>query len=384
LSPAPQEVCKADRFGVAVDNMGSSVSRSPQASVRTRDLALDMLRGYFLVVIMIDHLRFAANPFYLLSGDQSLWVTAAEGFVLISGFLVGMLRGDQARTEGLAAASRHVLRRAVVLALWCAALTIGFRAISRATGYWPAVPNADAPGGFFDYSFGAISLRRTYGDHNLLAAYALFLAIAPVVLAAMLRRLTWLVLAASAVLWGVAFYYRLAWSNSVQVDLCWQLLFIVGMAAGFHREAIATRLRALSAPARRRFAWSAALASCAILVGSLLRLPINGTARTLFEADFFDRDRLGPGRIVCALILVSSLYAVIRRYEAPLARTVGKLLIPLGQASLYVYIVQSMITFLLVNRTLANPWLAAAITAGVVGGVWIMVKNRVLFGVIPR
>ena len=90
------------------------------------------------------------------------------------------------------------------------------------------------------------------------------------------------------------------------------------------------------------------------------------------------------GRIVCALILVTSLYAVIRRYEAPLARTVGKLVIPLGQASLYVYIVQSMITFVLVNRTLANPWLAAAITAGVVGGVWIMVKNRVLFGVIPR
>ena len=61
---------------------------------RSRDLALDLLRGYFLVVIMIDHLRYAVNPLYLVSGRQSLWVTAAEGFVLISGFLVGMLRGD--------------------------------------------------------------------------------------------------------------------------------------------------------------------------------------------------------------------------------------------------------------------------------------------------
>ena len=58
-----------------------------------RDLALDMLRGYFLVIIMVDHLRYAVNPLYYLSGRQALWVTAAEGFVLVSGYLVGKLRG---------------------------------------------------------------------------------------------------------------------------------------------------------------------------------------------------------------------------------------------------------------------------------------------------
>src|SRR5262249_53446279 len=113
---------------------------------RSRDLALDLLRGYCLVVIMIDHLRYAVNPLYLVSGRQALWVTAAEGFVLISGFLVGALRGDEARTVGWGAASRHVVRRAGVLALWCALLTIAFRVISEVTGYWPEVPNADARG----------------------------------------------------------------------------------------------------------------------------------------------------------------------------------------------------------------------------------------------
>src|SRR5882757_1215461 len=168
---------------------------------RPRDLALDLLRGYFLVVIMIDHLRFATNPLYAISGDQSLWVTAAEGFVVISGFLVGLLRGEQARGRGFWPAAHHLWRRAGVLALWCALLTIGFRTISELTGYWPAVPNGLEHGGFIEDALGALVLRRTYGDHNLLAAYALFLAVSPLVLAAMRRGLTWLALGASVLVW---------------------------------------------------------------------------------------------------------------------------------------------------------------------------------------
>jgi hypothetical protein len=351
---------------------------------RTRDLALDLLRGYFLVVIMIDHLRYAANPLYLLSGHQALWVTAAEGFVVISGFLVGMLRGDEARADGLAAASRHLLRRAGTLALWCALLTIAFRAISTATGYWPAVPNADAPGGFVDYALGAVVLRRTYGDHNLLAAYAVFLAAAPLALAALLRGYTWLVLTVSVAVWAAAFTLRLAWSNSVQADLCWQLLFFVGVVAGFHRAALTRRWTALSGRARARSLAAGAVASLAILAGSLLRLPVGGVYPTRLEGIGFDRDRLGPARLVCALVVVATLYAVIRRFEAPLVRTIGRLFVPLGQASLYVYIVQSILTFALVDRQLADPWQAAAITVAMVGAVWLMVRTRLLFQVIPR
>lgn len=351
---------------------------------RRRDFALDLLRGYFLVVIVIDHLRFASNPLYLLSGKQSLWVTAAEGFVLISGFLVGMLRGDEARHDGLTIAARHLLRRAGVLALWCALMTIGFRAISELTGYWPAVPNADAPGTFAEYSVGAMLLRLTYGDHNLLAAYAIYLAAAPLALGAMLRGHTATVLAASITLWGIAYRYQLAWSNSVQADLCWQLLFVVGMAAGFHRAEIGRRWRALSPQARGAVPVVAALAVSGIIVGSLVRFPEGHHYSTHFEGFAFDRDRLGPGRAACAVVFVASLYMLARTFEQRLVPTVGRLLIPLGQASLYVYIVQSIATFTLVDRTLDDPWQALVITTTVVVAIWLMVKHRVLFRVIPR
>jgi len=351
---------------------------------RSRDLALDLLRGYFLVVIMIDHLRFKVNPLYLISGKQSLWVTAAEGFVLISGFLVGMLRGDEARSAGWATAARHIWRRAAVLALWSALLTIVFRAVSAETGYWPDVPNADATGSLLDYALGAVVLRKTYGDHNLLAAYALFLAVSPLAIAAMLRGLTWLVLAASTALWAVAYATNLVWSNSVQADLCWQLLFLVGVAIGFHHDTLARRWRALPAGTRRAVAIAAALGSLVIVVGSLLRLPGHGGYPTHLENLIFDRNRMGPARLLCALVLVGSMYALVRRFEAQLVPTIGKLLVPLGQASLYVYIMQSMLTFVLVDRLLGNPWLAAGASAAMVGFVWLMVKHRVLFRVIPR
>jgi hypothetical protein len=348
---------------------------------RARDPALDLLRGYFLVVIMIDHLRYAVNPLYVVSGRQSLWVTAAEGFVLISGFLVGMLRGDEARSAGWAAASRHLLRRAGVLALWCALLTIAFRAISELTGYWPEVPNADVPGSLVDYALGAVVLRLTYGDHNLLAAYALFLAVSPLALAALLRGFTWLVLVASAALWAVAFRYHLVWSNSVQADLCWQLLFVIGMVAGFHHASLERRWRTLWRHSPRLIIAGAAAMSCAIVAGSLVRLGGHGTR---LEGYAFERNRLGPGRIACAVALVASLYALVRSFQALLVPTIGTLLVPLGQASLYVYIVQSTLTFVLVNRAMTNPWLAAATSVAMIGLVWIMVRHRVLFRVIPR
>lgn len=361
-----------------------AVTGTKAASRRSRDLALDLLRGYFLVVIMIDHLRFRVNPLYVVSGKQSLWVTAAEGFVLISGFLVGLLRGDEARAVGWATAARHTWRRAAILALWSALLTIVFRTISDVTGYWPDVPNADATGSLLDYALGAAVLRKTYGDHNLLAAYALFLALAPLALAAMLRGLTWLVLAVAATGWAAAYATNATWSNSVQSDLCWQLLFLIGVTLGFHHAALLRRWRALSDDWRSAIAIVAGALSLLIVVGSLVRFPVNGHYHTHLESILFDRNRLGPARLISALILVSSLYALVRRFEARLVPTIGKLLVPLGQASLYVYIVQSLLTFVLVDRLLSNPWLAAAASAAMVGLVWIMVKNRVLFRVIPR
>src|SRR3982750_3905966 len=56
-----------------------------------RILAFDLLRGFFLVVIMIDHIELYYNGWDILTGKGRLWVSAAEGFFFISGLLIGMM-----------------------------------------------------------------------------------------------------------------------------------------------------------------------------------------------------------------------------------------------------------------------------------------------------
>jgi hypothetical protein len=354
------------------------------ADPRRRDLALDLLRGYCLCVILTDHLRFAVNPLYYLSGHGELWVTAAEGFVLISGFLVGKLRGGQARARGLGTATRHLLRRAAVLALWCALLTIAYRSISEATGYWPAVPNADEPGSLLDWILGAAVLRKTYGDHNLLAVYALFMLAAPLGIYAMLRGRTVVFLLASGILWAAGYRFWLRWSNSVQADACWQFLFAIGMAIGFNEERLAARWSALPTRTRRIILGAAAVLSLAVLAVSTLRSLVPAEQRPWLENALWERNRLGPARVAFAILFVGMAYAYVRIFEERLVRTVGKVFIPLGQSSLYVYIVQSMLTFTFVNRTVTDPWRALAQTVALLGLVWIFVEKRVLFSIIPR
>src|SRR3954462_14501653 len=56
-----------------------------------RIYALDIIRGFFLIVIMINHIELYPNFFDLFTGRGRLLVSAAEGFFFMSGLLIGMV-----------------------------------------------------------------------------------------------------------------------------------------------------------------------------------------------------------------------------------------------------------------------------------------------------
>lgn len=62
---------------------------------RPRILALDLLRGAFLVAIIVDHLHWGPSWFRLLSGGGKMFTSPAEGFFAISGILVGYIYGPR-------------------------------------------------------------------------------------------------------------------------------------------------------------------------------------------------------------------------------------------------------------------------------------------------
>lgn len=101
---------------------------------------------------------------------------------------------------------------------------------------------------------------------------------------------------------------------------------------------------------------------------------------------FFARTFLGPGRLVNVFVLVVAAYALLTAYWKPVQRAVGWFLIPLGRATLYVFIVHVVLIAVIANipalqegRVLVNT--AAYVV--VLALLWVMVRTRFLFRIIP-
>ena len=89
-----------------------------------RDLRLDLLRGFAVLVMVVDHFG-GSSWLYLITGGNGFFVSGAEAFIFISGLVVGMVYGGIALKAGLRAAQTKALQRAwtlykltVVLSNW--------------------------------------------------------------------------------------------------------------------------------------------------------------------------------------------------------------------------------------------------------------------------
>ena len=82
----------------------------------SRDLRLDLLRGFAVFAMAVDHIG-GDSPFHLLSGGNRFFVSAAEAFVFISGVTVGLVYGrpsETARSIGGGTGSPHGASRAII------------------------------------------------------------------------------------------------------------------------------------------------------------------------------------------------------------------------------------------------------------------------------
>src|SRR4051794_8322784 len=64
------------------------------AEAGKRDLRLDLLRGFAVFAMVVDHIG-GVSWFHLLSGGNRFFVSAAEVFVFISGLMVGLIYTEQ-------------------------------------------------------------------------------------------------------------------------------------------------------------------------------------------------------------------------------------------------------------------------------------------------
>ena len=219
-----------------------------------RIAALDMLRGYALVCIMLDHMPIGVLRNFTLANFAIF--DAAELFVLLSGFLVGMVWVKVEAKEGQWAAQKRFLKRAVQVWL---ALVIGavilalFSALLFALHLNHTTVWFQYSRWIFEHPLGYLAtVALMWMQPNLmdvLALYVLLIATAPVAVPFLLR---WpvLALAVSVLVWFFAEPLNALVPNQrpgpglLFNPFGWQLLFFVGVAMGaFRRQIMPVLLR---------------------------------------------------------------------------------------------------------------------------------------------
>ena len=364
----------------------------PQAAIgtaapkkRTRLVTLDLMRGYYVGVLAAIHLDYVPSLLGLVDGRGALLVSEAEGFFMISGLLVGMLRRRDLERHGLVRMTLNSWKRAGQLYIVAVPLTLLFTWIARtmlAHGHTQVKGGLDHHSNLWGLLANSLTLNYTYGWADFLTYYVPMFFIAPAIVWLLSRKLWPLVLVLAYAGYWETTHVDTGWFRPF---LQWGVYFFIGAAAGYHWDDL-RQLMGRLAPQWRSLLRNGLIAATAVIyvigIAALFR-PHWFTDNSTYY-DFFQDNRLGVLRPLLAPISVSGTYFLIRRLEAPLARTVGKVIIPFGRNSLYVYVAQSFVVFLTPFAfPKQNFWLNTLFDLAVIAAMWMAVRVRFLAFLIP-
>lgn len=315
-------------------------SPSPDRT-RQRDLRLDLLRGYAVFVMVVNHIGGEQSWLYPITGGNQFYISAAEAFVFISGLVMGIVYRRIAARQGLRAMLLKSLGRARTLYLQTVSLTLLFAAAS--TVFQMPWATEAPPQNMGEWVWGVLTLHQAYYLTDVLLLYTFLVVAAGPLLVLMARGFSPLVLLLSWGLWAVwqnnPGGLELPWpvaSNTVFPATAWQVLFITGLVLGFHREGLARLLGRIP----RWFV----LVGCGLGVAWFIRLYRTDLAffndspfRDLVIAHLYVKPNVGLGRLLVFSILFSFAFALVSLGGRLVLRGLGWLLLPLGQHALLAY-----------------------------------------------
>jgi len=366
-----------------------------------------------MLLVIIVHMEY----FSLLSmfaWERIGYVSSAEGFVALSGIVLGIVYKKRLLREGFKSSALKLWKRSFQLyrvnlfVILSIALLGEFPFINTfEVTHWAPITAKDQIYHLYPPETATWieiiqqALLLDIGPHQfrVIGLYVGLIAISPLVLYALYRQKTILVIAVScSLLWinqslqiritGAAFEWAFP-------TLTWQFLFINGMVVGYHNEKILEYISGRKNKALILFASFVCL--------TFLFLALNNpnavfwpwhTFSSIDSADqhkiymaWFQKSTLGLGRIFNIIALFIVFYYALSHYWRPINKALGWLLIPLGQASLYVFILHIYFIILVSSTSLEEYdsfFVNTAIHATTILIIWAMVKRQVLFRIIPR
>jgi hypothetical protein len=389
---------------------------------RGRDLRIDLFRGFIILAVVITHIE-VAGPLSYVTLQVVGAITGAEMFVFLSGLVLGMVYPLGVRKFGELKSAAGALRRAgkqytvtIAVILVVFALTfvpfLGADTITtftdRGTGEdglgaegrtYDLYPNGDR---LLDYPPPWYAIRQLLllemgpWPFNIMGLFVVLSVTIPAAIWLLRRRMWWVLLAVSWALYAWRTIDPGAPALPAQFEavfplFLWQVLFAHGLVIGYYRQQIQ---RVLTSLPGRIITATVVVAYAGFLVylwaGYTYGFEPTPFPSTLYDSLYgtaYQRVDMQWGRLADVALMVVCTYAILTAFWKPINFALGWLWIPLGQASLYVFVWQVFFALAVasipgLDRT--DALIGTAIHTGLILLVWVMVKKKFMFTVIPR
>lgn len=347
-----------------------------------RLLALDYLRGFFIVVIVIDHLWRWPSLLELVTGQGKLWVTAAEGFVIISGLLVGYIRGYKNRGLPLLEVSKKLWKRALLLYIWLVGMTLVYTTL---VWYVPTLGSTvwieTVKGDWYNLITSTILMTNTHTWVHFLYIYTLLLALTPLFIWLLRTGKIWLVVVLSFAGYGIGRVANIEWMQ-------WMPVFYLPAVAGYYMPAIQKWWTGQSTAQKRGMATGLfALTGFTILLSVVCTfvLPHHPIAAALNHA-FSKEFSFNVSRIPIALLWFTGFVMIFEYGQRFIGRWLGWLLLPFGTRSLTAYILHGLVLFVIAILFIDKPdiWYNTFIGVLAVIATLLLIQLPVVQKLVPR
>jgi hypothetical protein len=363
-----------------------------------RIFELDLIRGFFIIVIILDHMQRWPSPFLYITGEGRLWVSAAEGFFIISGLLIGYLRAYKESYKPLISVAKKLWKRAAMLWLWSIIITfvvVSLTVLLPGDGaLLPKLPPSEVVVSLPVYIWSVVSQQYANDWIYFLRMYAIVLAATPVFL--------WLLRKG---LWSVAFLISFVGFVGADVfdipdpALQWQFLFFGAALLGWKFEAI---LAWFAHRPKLRYIFLVSLMTATLATMTLSFFFVHGWKVVEAPQGFMNReDYLAIRQVIDPLFTIApftiwrallaflwfggllSLFHIVKR---PLQAAFGWLLMEFGQYSLTAYCLQAVllcfaVAYIPVSESLFTNFIVSCL---LLVGFWGVMKIPLVKKILPQ
>ena len=372
-----------------------------------RDLRIDFMRGIALVMMVVAHTE-VMSVFNIFSWERFGLTTGAEGFVILSGFMLGMLNRARLQKVVLLTVSWGLYLRAWKIYRVNIIIIVSFillayiqhinvfevthftdRFSGESWSLYPVTPQIKE-------TWFNIILYLQIGPHQtqILGLYIFLLLLSPLFLGMLQKGKVWWLLGLSLLVYSLWQRWPLRLTPSefefAFPLLAWQFIFVLGMASGWYKAELLSFAR--TPPGRGAVI---ALVLVSLVLGfvaqnhtnpfmppALLMHVIPPDSFNTFYHTWAAKNGLGPVRVLNDIALMVTVYLVLTYCWMPLNRLLGWFLIPLGQHSLYTFILHVYVVLLVSQFITFDLWRHAWIEntlvhAAALGILWLMAKYDV-------